>query len=373
MSAAVTTQASHAERIIVGMSGGVDSSVTALLLQRAGYDVAGMFMKNWDDDDPEGECPVERDAGDAAAVCERLGLALHPRDFAREYWDQVFERFLAEYRAGRTPNPDILCNREIKFRTFLEHALELGAERIATGHYVRRAWGDGHWQLLKGVDAGKDQSYFLYTLGQAQLVASEFPLGELTKSEVRRLAREAGLPNHDKKDSVGICFVGERHFPSFLSRYVAAEPGEMRTPEGELVGHHNGLAFYTLGQRQGLGIGGRAGRGSQPWYVVGKDTDSNTLIVAQGHDHPWLYAPALIAGELHWVAGEPPPLPLRCAAKTRYRQPDQACRVEALDDGRCRVVFDQPQRAVTPGQSVVLYAGDVCLGGGVIDAAEHSG
>ncbi len=359
-------------RVIVGMSGGVDSSVAALLLAQEGHAVSGLFMKNWEGDDREDYCAAEEDYRDARAVCAELEIALHGVNFAREYWDRVFSHFLDEYRAGRTPNPDILCNKEIKFRAFLDHALGLGADYIATGHYARRDCQAGRWRLLKGRDPGKDQSYFLYTLGQAQLARTLFPVGELEKPAVRRLAAEHGLITSTKKDSTGICFIGERDFRGFLARYLPARPGEMRTPEGELIGHHDGLMYYTLGQRQGLGIGGRAGAGETPWYVIGKDLATNVLLVGQGHDHPLLFSQWLEAADLHWVAGEAPALPLRCRAKTRYRQPDQDCTVAAGEDGRVRVSFDVPQRAVTPGQAVVFYDGEVCLGGGTIVRTERT-
>jgi len=351
------------------MSGGVDSSVSAWLLALEGHDVSGLFMKNWEEDDRFGPCPAEADIADVQAVAERIGIRAVTRNFAREYWDKVFEHFIAGYRAGRTPNPDVLCNREIKFRTFLDHARELGAERIATGHYVRSECRDGCWRLLRGADPGKDQSYFLYTLGQEQLAHTVFPVGGLDKPRVRALAREAGLPVHDKKDSTGICFIGERDFKAFLQQYLPAQSGEMRTPEGELVGEHDGLMYHTLGQRQGLGIGGVKGYPDEPWYVVDKDLESNTLIVAQGHDHPLLFTDHLEAGELSLVSGEPPALPWQGTAKVRYRQDDQPCSIEAIGDGRATVHFDEPQRAVTPGQHVVFYDGEECLGGGVIERA----
>lgn len=360
---------SHNERIIVGMSGGVDSSVSALLLAREHGRVAGMFMKNWEEDDRFGPCPAEADIADVQAVARHIGIEAFTRNFAREYWDHVFEHFLAEYRAGRTPNPDVLCNREIKFRTFLDHARELGADRIATGHYVRSDCRDGRWRLLRGVDDNKDQTYFLYTLGQEQLAHTVFPVGALKKNEVRAIARREGLPVHDKKDSTGICFIGERDFKEFLQRYLPAQPGEMRTPDGQFLGHHDGVVHYTLGQRQGLGIGGVAGYPDEPWYVVDKDLATNTLVVAQGHDHPLLYTDSLEAGELSWVAGEPPALPWRGTAKVRYRQSDQPCVIESIADGHATVRFDETQRAVTPGQHVVFYDGEECLGGGVIERA----
>jgi tRNA-specific 2-thiouridylase len=302
-------------------------------------------------------------------VCARLDLPFHARNFAADYWDRVFENFLSEYRAGRTPNPDVLCNREIKFKTFLEHARALGAERIATGHYARSDVVDGRHRLLRGRDTNKDQSYFLYTLGQDALRSTLFPVGELTKPHVRRMAAEAGLPTHAKKDSTGICFIGERDFREFLGQYIPARPGELRTPDGSLLGEHIGTMYYTLGQREGLRIGGRRGAGSAPWYVVGKDVPANVLYVAQGIDNPWLFSSRLAAGELSWVAGAVPAADFRCTARVRYRQADQTCRVRVEDD-RCEVTFDIPQRAVTPGQSVVFYRGDECLGGGVIDVTD---
>jgi tRNA-specific 2-thiouridylase len=357
---------SAGELVMVGVSGGVDSSVSALLLARAGVRCAGLFMKNWEEDDRSGVCPAERDAADAEAVCRRIGIPFHTRNFAAEYWDHVFEHFLAEYRAGRTPNPDVLCNREIKFKTFLEHVEDLGATRIATGHYARVDCVDGRWRLKRGVDANKDQSYFLHALGQRQLSRTLFPIGALPKSEVRALAREAELPVHAKKDSTGICFIGERDFRAFLARYIPAQPGPIETPSGEVLGEHAGTMYYTLGQREGLGIGGRKGRRGEPWYVVGKDLARRALIVDEGAS-PLLASTRLVAGELSWVAGQPPAATFRCTAKTRYRQPDQACTV-AVAHGTADVRFDAPQRAVTPGQSVVFYRDEECLGGGVIEA-----
>lgn len=356
------------EKVIVGMSGGVDSSVAALLLLEQGYRVEGLFMKNWDEDDGTEYCTAKADYADAQAVADRLGIPLHGANFAAEYWDNVFEHFLTEYRAGRTPNPDILCNREIKFRAFLDYALSLGADRIATGHYVRLGERDGRPVLLKGLDANKDQSYFLHAVGHRELGRSLFPVGELEKTEVRARAEAAGLETHDKKDSTGICFIGERRFKDFLQQYLPAQPGAIETLDGERLGEHQGLMYHTIGQRQGLGIGGLAKHGEAPWYVAGKDLERNVLLVVQGNHHPALFAPALRVGELFWIAGEAPALPLRCHAKIRYRQADQACTVFPEGD-HFHVAFDKPQRAVTPGQSLVLYDGERCLGGGVIEAA----
>lgn len=363
----VNPDTQQTQHVIVGLSGGVDSSVAAILLQQQGYRVEGLFMKNWEEDDTQDYCSAEVDFADAKSVSEALDIPLHAMNFSAEYWDQVFSHFLTEYEAGRTPNPDILCNREIKFKAFLEHAVHMGADFIATGHYARSREIDGKYQLLKGRDNSKDQSYFLYTLGQQQLARALFPVGELQKSEVRRIAEEHQLITHDKKDSTGICFIGERNFRDFLSRYLPAKPGEIQTPEGTVIGRHNGLMYYTLGQRQGLGIGGVAGSSDEPWYVAAKDMSRNVLIAVQGHNHPLLYSGGLTAGQLSWVDGAGPQAPYRCHAKTRYRQPDQACTIIRLDMNGCEVVFDEPQLAVTPGQSVVFYDNEVCLGGGVIE------
>jgi len=352
---------------MVAMSGGVDSSVSALLLQQQGHDIAGMFMKNWEEDDRFGECCAAEDAADARAVAKLLGIEIHARNFAAEYWENVFEEFLDEYRAGRTPNPDILCNREIKFKTFLEHAEALGAEKIATGHYVRSDCKDGMHRLLRGVDHNKDQTYFLYAVGHAQLAKTLFPVGELEKPRVRKLAEAAGFDVFDKKDSTGICFIGERNFTKFLSEYLPAKPGEIRTTHDQLIGQHNGLMYHTLGQRQGLGIGGVKGYSEAPWYVLHKDLVNNVLYVGQGHEHPWMLSDTLLASQLAWVSGEPPATDSELTAKVRYRQPDQAMRIEHIDDGQMQVRFKKPQRAVTPGQSIVLYDGEVCLGGGIIE------
>ena len=353
------------ERVVVGMSGGVDSSVSALLLLQEGFDVHGLFMHNWAEDD-EAYCRSAEDYHDALAVAELLGIPLHRVSFAREYRERVFSRFLEGYEQGVTPNPDVLCNREIKFGSFLAYARRLGAERIATGHYART---DSRGRLLRAGDAAKDQTYFLHAVSRDALKAALFPVGGLVKSEVRNIARREGLPNHDRQDSTGICFIGERPFGEFLARYVEGEPGNIETPEGNVVGRHAGPPRYTLGQRQGLNVGGVRGAEDAPWYVAGKDPARNVLVVVQGHDHPLLLAHELTAAAPTWVAGEAPPLPLRCTARTRHRQPDRACLVDTMPDGSLRVRFEDPQRALTPGQYVVFYAGRVCLGGAVIEAA----
>jgi len=357
------------QKIVVGMSGGVDSSVTALLLLEQGYEVIGLFMKNWEEDDHTGLCTAPQDFADAQAVCDKLGIPLHAVNFAAEYWDEVFEVFLSEYRAARTPNPDILCNQQIKFKAFMDYATDLGADLIATGHYARVGRRDDGYALLKGIDKQKDQSYFIYTLGQSQLARVLFPIGSMEKSEVRKRAEQAGLSNHQKKDSTGICFIGERRFKEFLQRFLPAQPGEIQMPDGQIIGRHDGLMYYTLGQRQGLGIGGMKGASEEPWYVVAKDLERNVLVVGQGHDHPMLFHTGLEAGNLSWVHGKAPDTAVRCSAKIRYRQPNQSCTVEAFDEQRIRVVFDQAQRAVTPGQSVVFYQDEECLGGGIIERA----
>ena len=357
------------QRVIVGLSGGVDSAVAALLLQRQGYAVEGLFMDNWEDGEDETYCTAAEDFQDARQVCEALGIPLHKVNFAAEYRERVFRHFLDGYAKGATPNPDVLCNSEIKFKAFLDHALRLGAARIATGHYARLAQADGRVRLLKARDAGKDQSYFLHAVPQAALARSLFPLGDILKTDTRVLAREAGFANHDKKDSTGICFIGERRFSEFLGKYLPAQPGDIETPEGRVLGRHDGLMYYTLGQRQGIGIGGRKDADESPWYVADKDLERNVLVVVQGHEHPRLMHAALIADDLHWVSGEPG-TPLRCAAKTRYRQADQICTLVRRDDTAWEARFDLPQRAVTPGQYAVFYQGDECLGGGVISATE---
>ena len=356
-------------RVTVGMSGGVDSSVAALLLKRAGHEVSGFFMLNWEDDDPESGCHADADRKDALAVCARLGIPFRSANFAAEYRERVFAYFLDEYRAGRTPNPDVLCNREIKFGTFLAAAREGGAEKIATGHYARSAFEGGRWKLLRARDRAKDQTYFLHALDQEQLGAALFPLGDLEKTEVRRLAEGADLPVSAKKDSTGICFIGERDFRAFLSTYLPAQSGELRRPDGRALGEHQGAMFYTLGQRSGLNIGGRTGGSGEAWYVVGKDVAANVVYVDQGHDSSWLQSRMLAASGTHWIADAPPAASFACTAMTRYRQPPQACRVE-IEGDRCIVRFDTRQRAVAPGQSVVFYAGEECLGGAVIDSTD---
>ena len=352
-------------RIIAGVSGGVDSSVAALRLVQAGEPVAGLFMQNWADDG-SGDCRAEEDRRDAVAVCGKLGIPFHFRDFSAEYWQGVFTHFLAEYAAGRTPNPDVLCNREVKFKHFLDAARELGAEKIATGHYARIVHEAGQSKLLRAVDRSKDQSYFLHQLGQAQLSATLFPVGDLQKTDLRGIARDAGLPTHDKKDSTGICFIGERDFREFLGRYLPAKTGEMRDPQGNRIGEHPGVFYFTLGQREGLQIGGVRGRAAAPWYVVGKDVASNVLYVDQDTASPYLHSSTLWSEPAHWVQGSPPADRFECTAQTRYRQADEPCTVDVAGDGALKVHFQNPQRAVTPGQSVVLYQGDECLGGAVI-------
>ena len=352
------------ERIVVGMSGGVDSSVAALLLKEQGYDVVGVFMKNWEEQDENGVCTAEEDWRDVQDVCGQIGIPCYSVNFAKEYWDRVFSYFLKEYRAGRTPNPDVLCNREIKFRAFLAFAMSLGAARMATGHFVRT---DGEGHLLKGTDPNKDQSYFLYMVHADQLKKSLFPVGGMTKAQVREIAAAHGLPVSSKKDSTGVCFIGERNFKKFLAEYLPAQPGDMVSPNGEVVGRHDGLMYYTLGQRRGLGIGGRGD--GRSWFVIGKDLENNRLLVAQGEDHPMLYSERCVAEDVTWV-GEPPMREgerIRCTVKYRYRQPDQEAEV-TLQDGRLLIHALTPQRAVTPGQSAVLYQGDVCLGGGIVQS-----
>ena len=354
------------QRVILGLSGGVDSAVAALLLKDEGYDVHALHMTNWEDDD--GYCTAAADLQDARRVCEQLDIPLHHANFAKQYRDQVFEYFLEEYRKGRTPNPDVLCNREIKFGVFRDHAKRLGGDLLATGHYARSGIVNGHGALFKGKDPGKDQSYFLHAVSAEAFAETVFPLGELVKGEVRQIARDRGLAIHDKRDSTGICFIGERPFRAFLSTYIPANPGPMRTPGGEVMGEHQGLMYYTLGQRQGLMIGGRRDRGEEPWYVVGKDLEDNALIVAQG-EHELLFSNGLTATDASWIGKAPGGLEngLRCMAKVRYRQADQRCVVTALEGDRLDVRFDERQKAVAPGQFVVFYDEDLCLGGAVID------
>ena len=356
------------KNIIVGMSGGVDSSVTALQLLQQGHQVTGLFMKNWEEDDGTEYCTAMEDLADAQQVCDKLGIELKTVNFAAEYWDEVFEVFLSEFEAGRTPNPDILCNKHVKFKAFLDYALEdLGAEFIATGHYARVKQIKDQYCLLKGLDPNKEQSYFLYTLGQKALSKTLFPIGCLHKPEIRTIAKKAGFDNYTKKDSTGICFIGERKFKEFLQRYLPTQPGEMRSPEGDYIAQHQGLMYYTLGQRQGLGIGGVKNAPEEPWYVLEKDLDNNVLIVGQGHNHPLMLHNTLEAGQLDWCNNKPLTETIACKAKTRYRQSDQVCCLEPMPNNRCKAIFEAPQRAITPGQSVVFYDGDICLGGGVIE------
>ncbi|MCE2030254.1 tRNA 2-thiouridine(34) synthase MnmA [Sessilibacter corallicola] len=364
----------NAKKVIVGMSGGVDSSVSALLLIEQGYKVEGLFMKNWDEDDGTEYCTAKQDLADAEKVCQKLGIKLHTANFSAEYWDNVFEHFLSEYKAGRTPNPDILCNREIKFKVFMEYAQALGADLIATGHYVRRKDKDGKTFLLKGLDNNKDQSYFVHAVGEAEFAKSLFPIGEMDKPDVRALAEKHDLITHNKKDSTGICFIGERRFKDFLEQYLPAQPGEIITEDGTVIGEHLGLMYHTLGQRQGLGIGGVKGAPEAPWFVAEKLLKSNQLLVVQGKNHPLLFKDSLKAGQIHWINQGFPPSPVfRAQIKTRYRQPDQWGEVTLSDDGESLTIkFDEPQRAITPGQSVVFYQDDICLGGGVIEEGYNS-
>jgi tRNA-specific 2-thiouridylase len=352
-------------KVVVGMSGGVDSSVAALLLKEQGYDVIGVFMKNWEETDEFGNCTATEDFEDVRQVCDQIGIPYYTVNFTKQYWDRVFTYFLEEYKRGRTPNPDVMCNKEIKFKEFLQYAIKLGADYLATGHYAQVEYQDGEYHLLRGLDTNKDQTYFLCTLGQDQLSKAMFPIGHLTKPQLREIAENAGLKTAKKKDSTGICFIGERNFKEFLSNYLPAQPGEMRTFTGEVKGKHDGLMYYTLGQRKGLGIGG-AGSG-EPWFVAEKDLKNNILYVVQGEEHPALYTYGLLATEVHWVSSKCKEREFSCSAKFRYRQPDQGVRVKLLSEDKYLVIFDEPQKAITPGQAVVFYDGQDCLGGGIID------
>ncbi|CUX96311.1 tRNA-specific 2-thiouridylase MnmA [Candidatus Gullanella endobia] len=357
------------KKVIIGMSGGVDSSVSAWFLQQQGYLVEGVFMKNWEEDDNEKYCTAENDLNDVRMVCNSLGITLHTVNFSAEYWDNVFTNFLDEYQAGRTPNPDVICNKEIKFKVFLDFAIDdLGADYIATGHYVRCANVNGKTRLLRALDKNKDQSYFLYTLSYIQLARCLFPIGELIKLKVRHIAAELGFITAKKKDSTGICFIGKRNFRDFLGQYLPAQPGTIMSVNGQEIGHHQGLIYYTIGQRKGLRIGGMRDNGKEPWYVVEKDLDHNRLIVAQGKKNPWLMSTGFIVSQLHWVERKPLTKPLRCVVKTRYRQPDIGCVIMPKTDGYFQVTFDKPITSVTPGQSAVFYLKEHCLGGGIIEA-----
>ncbi|OPJ62422.1 tRNA 2-thiouridine(34) synthase MnmA [Clostridium oryzae] len=355
------------KKIVVGMSGGVDSSVAALLLKQQGYDVVGVFMKNWDETDENGVCTAVDDYDDVRRVCDKIDIPYYSVNFVKEYWDRVFSYFLEEYKKGRTPNPDVMCNKEIKFKAFLDYSMEIGAEYMATGHYTRVDFKDGEYRLLRGIDQGKDQSYFLCMLGQDALSKSMFPVGNLEKKEVRELANKYDLSTANKKDSTGVCFIGERNFKKFLSNYLPAKKGDIKTPAGETVGRHDGLMYYTIGQRKGLGIGGK-GTG-EPWFVVEKDLKNNVLYVVQGENNPAAFSYGLEASELNWISNKPMPSEFKCTAKFRYRQPDQGVTVHLKDNACCTVIFDKPQRGIAKGQVVVFYDGEVCLGGGIIDEA----
>jgi len=355
--------------IMVGLSGGVDSAVSALLLKQAGHEVSGVYMQNWEADREDPHCSAEQDLRDAKAVADHIGIPFQVVNFSKAYWDEVFQHCLDEFAAGRTPNPDVLCNRDIKFKRLLDFALDEGADFLATGHYVDKSSEDDTHYLIKGCDNNKDQSYFLYMLGQKALEKSLFPLGKMEKPDVRTIAENAGLPNCNKKDSTGICFIGERKFKKFLNEYLLAKPGEMKTFDGKLIGKHDGIMFYTIGQRKGLEIGGMKEASEEAWYVIDKDNENNVLIVGQGHDHPRLFSNALEGQHLHWISGELPNEPVKCHAKTRYRQADQACELRPISGDNSRsfsVKFEEPQRAITPGQSIVFYDENICLGGGII-------
>lgn len=352
-------------KIIIGLSGGVDSAVATLLLKQQGHDLQGVFMQNWEVDNDDPYCRAEQDLTDAKAVADHLDIPFETVNFSKDYWNRVFQHCLDEFSIGRTPNPDVLCNREIKFKAFLEYALDRGADYLATGHYARITHNN-NYQLHKGKDDNKDQSYFLHVLGQNELSQSLFPLGHMNKTEVRRIAKESGLPNYNKKDSTGICFIGERKFKDFLNEFLLAKPGDIKTPNGKKLGKHDGLMFYTLGQRKGLNIGGQKNTKQDAWYVLDKDIDNNVLIIGQGHDHPMLYSTQLTGKQLHWISDEKPNTPFECNAKTRYRQSDQSCCITTLDDQHFQVTFKEAQRAITPGQSIVFYRDSICLGGGII-------
>lgn len=359
----------HETRVVIGMSGGVDSSVAAMLLKKQGYDVIGIFMKNWDDTDENGVCTATEDYNDVIEVCNQIGIPYYAVNFEKQYWDKVFTYFLDEYRAGRTPNPDVMCNKEIKFKAFLEHAIALGADYVATGHYARVAYIDGEYKMLRGVDDNKDQTYFLNQLSQEQLSKTMFPLGELKKPQIREMAKEAGLATATKKDSTGICFIGERNFKDFLSNYLPAQPGVMQTLSGEVKGKHDGLMYYTIGQRHGLGIGGNG----DPWFAVGKNLKENILYVDQGFHNELLYGDEVIATNVSWVSNRAKEKEFTCTAKFRYRQEDNKVTVQIVDENTVRILCDEPIRAITPGQAVVFYDGDECLGGATIDEVYHSG
>lgn len=356
-------------KVILGLSGGVDSSVSAYLLKEAGYDIEAVFMKNWEDDDDDTYCSAQTDYQDAKAVCEKLDIPLRSVNFSRKYWDDVFSHFLNEYSAGRTSNPDILCNKEIKFKAFLDYAIENGADYIATGHYARVKKVGDEYQLIKGKSRDKDQSYFLHAISQKALSKTLFPIGELNKADVREIAKEKGLITHNKKDSTGICFIGERKFKTFLKEYLLAKPGNIITPQNEVIGQHDGLMYYTIGQRQGLGIGGLKNQTHAPWYVIQKDVEKNELMVAQGQDHPMLYASGLMAKDATWLSGKAPDFPLTCYVKTRYRQEDVPALISESSEGEMLVMFCDKQRAITPGQSVVFYLKNICLGGATITSS----